>query len=94
MGDIYKVNKWGLNVNEQSVVGFIQYKNKNVFVLSATIFHDKISRTLKVKNKFLGTSYLNYSTGIHTDHGTNSTKCWILFLIVPYVSQRGAPIKV
>lgn len=75
MGDLYKVNKRGLNVNEQSF-GFTQYKNEIAFAQSATtVFHGKIFRTLKVKNKFLGMSYLNYSTGIHTDHSTNSTKC-------------------
>lgn len=47
----------------------------------------------KEKLASINVSYLDYSTGVDRNHGTYPTERWILFLIVSYVSQRGAPKK-
>lgn len=47
----------------------------------------------KEKLTSVNVSYLDYSTGVDRNHGTNPAERWVLFLIVSYVSQRGAPNK-
>lgn len=46
------------------------------------------------KIRFIHASYLEYAIGVDCDHGTYPTECWVLFLIVSYVPERGAPGKV
>lgn len=34
---------------------------------------------------------LHYTSWIYTDHSANSSECRVLLLVVPYISQTGAP---
>lgn len=36
-------------------------------------------------------SHLHYTSWIYTNHSANSSECGILLLVVPYISQTGAP---